>query len=403
MSLERGSGVLLHPTSLPGMHGIGDFGSSADRFLDYLDRADIKYWQLLPLGPVNSSGSPYQTLSSFAGNTLLISLEKLADLGLLTKTDIMGCHPEDEAKVAYQEVKNFKSVRLKVAFANFLNHKDKYKKLHVEFEEFKKENKGWLDDYALFSSIKEYYNEQAWWQWEDNELVCRDEEALLAAREKFSAEIEMQSWLQFIFFRQWLDLKKRFNEKGIKLIGDLPIYTAHDSADVWAEREFFEVDPETGEALLMAGAPPDYFCEDGQLWGNPIYKWDLLKDNGYEWWMRRMKATLKLTDIVRIDHFRGFEAYWQVDAGEETARDGKWIKGPGQDFFDALMKEFGFDKDKLPFIAEDLGVITPEVDALRDDNFLPGMKILQFAFCQGANMYRPHTYEKKLCRLYWDA
>ncbi len=401
MALERGSGILVHPSSLPGGQGIGDLGIAAESFIDYLDRAEVKYWQLLPLGPVNGSGSPYQTLSSFAGNTYLISLERLEEAGLLSRTDILGYHSESLSRVDYREVIRFKDERFKVAFEQFLaGAESEFAGMQIDFAAFKEENSCWLEDFALFVAIKKREGEKAWWEWEDKGLLLREPEALEKARAELAAEIELQSWLQFIFSRQWRRIKDKANSKGIKIIGDLPIYTAHDSSDVWAEREMFEVDPETGEALLMAGAPPDYFCEDGQLWGNPIYKWELHREEGYEWWLRRLRSVLVQTDIVRIDHFRGFEAYWQVPAGEDTAKNGKWVKGPGQDFFDTLHREFNTKEDgELPLIAEDLGVITPEVEELRDRNNLPGMKILQFAFCHGANMYRPHSYDKN-CVVY---
>ncbi len=400
MALERGAGVLVHPSALPGGEGIGDFGASADKFIDYLDRADLRYWQILPLGPVNGSGSPYQALSSFAGNTCLISLELLAEEGLLTRTDILGYSSESEARVDFQAVRRYKASRFKAAFNTFEVGEAEFAGLHKEFKVFKEEHSSWLNDYALFAAIKADNAEKAWWEWEDKGLVMRQEEALTTAAAELAEEIELECWLQFIFYKQWARVKKLANDKGILIIGDLPIYTAHDSADVWAERELFEVDPETGEALLMAGAPPDYFCEDGQLWGNPIYKWELMQQDGYKWWMKRMRAVLYHTDVVRMDHFRGFEAYWQVEAGEETARNGKWIKGPGQDFFKVLRDEFAAEEStELPLIAEDLGVITPEVEELRDGNNLPGMKILQFAFCEGANFYRPHSYEKN-CVVY---
>ena len=400
MALERGAGVLVHPSALPGGHGIGDLGIAADRFIDYLVRADLRYWQILPLGPVNSSGSPYQTLSSFAGNIYLISLDLLADEGLLLRTDILGFESASESKVDYPAVIKYKDSRFVAAFECFKADPDKFSVLHEEFAAFKQENSYWLNDFSLFVAIKSVNGEKAWWEWENRGLVSREESALEETRLELAGEIERQSWLQFVFSRQWCRVKERANAAGIKIIGDLPIYTAHDSSDVWAEREMFELDSLTGEALLMAGAPPDYFCEDGQLWGNPIYKWESMRTNNYDWWLRRMSSVLAQTDIVRIDHFRAFEAYWQVEAGEETARNGEWVKGPGQDFFDVLRQ--GFDiasAGELPFIAEDLGVITPEVEALREENNFPGMKILQFAFCDGANQYRPHTYEKN-CVVY---
>ena len=266
MALERGAGVLVHPSALPGGHGIGDLGIAADRFIAYLERSDLRYWQLLPLGPVNSSGSPYQTLSSFAGNIYLISLDRLADEGLLSQTDILGYESGSEKKVDYSAVRKYKDLRFAAAFECFNSQQGQFSGLHKEFAAFKKENSFWLADFALFVAIKSVDGEKAWWEWENRELTARNETALAEARRELTGEIELQSWLQFVFCRQWCRVKSKANALGIKIIGDLPIYTAHDSADVWAERELFELDPQTGEALLMAGAPPDYFCEDGQLW-----------------------------------------------------------------------------------------------------------------------------------------
>lgn len=405
MPLPRSAVILLHPTSLPGGHGCGDFGPVAFAFLDFLKRARMGGWQILPLGPVGTEGSPYQASSSFAGNPLLISLDKLAAAGLLEPADLAGGEALNCAKLDFSAAGAFKAVRLRKAFGNFC--KIASKTGQESFLRFKNDQKGWLADYALFAALKTHFQNAAWWQWEAG-IAAREAAALQSWREKLAEEVEYQSWLQFAFYVQWGELKKSANAAGIKIIGDVPIYTAHDSADVWAAREYFEVDPKTGEALRLAGAPPDYFCEDGQLWGNPIYNWPRLKADGYGWWIRRMKAALTLCDVVRIDHFRGFEAYWDTPAGEKTARNGQWVPGPGQDFFDALKSglraglptsAISGEEAELPLIAEDLGVITPEVDKLRLDNGLPGMKVLQFAFCDGANAYRPHTYEKN-CVVY---
>lgn len=393
MVLKRSCGILLHPTSLPGGHGCGDFGPGAYDFIEYLKRSGVKSWQVLPLGPTGTEGSPYQARSSFAGNPLMISLDKLKQAGLINKLET---YPGDDGQpLDFAACSAFKYPKLKEAFTAFTGGKAQ-ECATKSYSRFKQEQSWWLEDYSLFAAIKERFDDKAWWQWDEQKLVEYDGETCANWRAAHENEIEFQKWLQFVFYVQWGELKKRANDSGIAIIGDIPIYTSHDSADVWAQRELFEVDPKTGEASLMAGAPPDYFCEDGQLWGNPIYKWQKMRDEDFAWWMRRMEVSLNLTDVVRIDHFRGFEAYWQVDAGEETARNGKWIKGIGQEFFSAMQKKFG---DDLPLIAEDLGVITPEVDKLRTDNKLPGMKILQFAFCDGANAYRPHSYEKN-CVVY---
>lgn len=392
---QRIAGVLLHPSSLPGGHGIGDFGPGAYCFIDYLKKAGMRAWQILPLGPVNSSGSPYQAESSFAGNTMLISLDKLVEAGILQSRDLEDAPQFPDNSTDFAAACEYKNHKLRYAFSLFMQRAPSSTGVK-SFTTFISDQASWLEDYALFAALKNEYQKAAWWQWADRDIALAKKSAKAAWRDKLCDEIVYQKWLQFVFFVQWGELKRTANAAGIKIVGDVPIYTAHDSADVWAEPSFFEIDPETGEALLMAGAPPDYFCEDGQLWGNPIFKWDKLKDDGYKWWLRRMRAVLSMTDIVRIDHFRGFESYWQVKAGEKTARNGKWIEGPGQDFFTVLKNELG---DDLPLIAEDLGVITEEVDKLRTDNDLPGMKILQFAFCEGANDYRPHTYDKN-CVVY---
>ncbi len=393
MALVRSSGVLLHPTSLPGGHGCGDFGPGAFAFIDYLQDAGVRSWQVLPLGPTGKEGSPYQARSSFAGNPIMISLDKLVEAGLLEEC---GAYSDDNPYlVNFESCREYKNAKLREAFKNFAGSKC-MSCAYESFDRFKRDQGDWLEDYAAFAGIKESFNDSAWWQWPDQKLLEYDRAAIDEWCAKNSEELEYQRWLQFVFYVQWGELKSEANKKGICIIGDIPIYAAHDSADVWGGRELFEVNPETGEAELMAGAPPDYFCEDGQLWGNPIYKWNKMKEDNYAWWLRRMDISLKLTDALRIDHFRGFEAYWQVDAGEQTAKNGKWVKCVGQDFFTALKKRFGSD---LPLIAEDLGVITPEVDKLRLDNDLPGMKILQFAFCDGANQYRPHSYDKN-CVVY---
>lgn len=396
MAFNRSAGVLLHPTALSGGHGIGDLGVSARAFVDYLQRAGQHLWQILPLGALNDSGSPYQTLSVYAGNTLLISLGDLATEKLLRNDDLRDSPNKNEALVDFPAVTKFKRERLQTAWKNFnTNNKSKIYS-REKFSQFQQEHKNWLGDFSLFMALREHYNEQAWWQWKDKNLIKRETAALKKWREKLLSVCEFHEWTQFIFYTQWFALKKIANDAGIKIIGDLPIYVGHDSVDVWCAPQFFAINAQTGIIETMSGAPPDYFSEDGQLWGNPVYRWDKLRDDNYTWWLNRMRSALQQTDILRLDHFRGFEKFWAVAAGEKTARNGQWEIGAGQDFFDALRQEFGKD---LPLIAEDLGVITPEVDKLRDDNNFPGMKILQFAFCQGANMYRPHSYDKN-CVVY---
>jgi len=386
MAFSRAAGILLHPTSLPGGHGIGDLGESAYTFVDFLHRSGIRLWQMLPLGPANSTNSPYQAQSSFAGNPLLISLGLLVEEGLLQPTDIEQVSPSDSL-VDFDLAARVKNDALTIAHKNFSSLAETSAP-HIAYQVFCRNNAGWLDDFALYMAAKKHHHGKAWFQWEDKGLVSRNPETLAAWHEMLAAEVQFERFCQYCFYSQWSELKRYANENGIQLIGDVPIYTAHDSADVWAAPRFFDVD-EDGQAVGVAGCPPDYFCPDGQLWGNPLYHWDVLKADGYKWWIERTKAVLTMVDRIRIDHFRGFEAYWAVPATEKTARNGVWIKGPGREFFDCLKNALG----DLPIIAEDLGVITPEVDALRTGLKLPGMKILQFAFGPGAEAYLPHMYE----------
>lgn len=385
---KRAAGVLLHPSSLPGGAGIGDLGPAAMEFVRFLQDAGMRAWQILPLGPVNQTGSPYQTLSSYAGSPLLISLEELIDAGWLPADALNDCPEFSPTAVDYAGAWQYKARKLREAFNKF-NETSDAAAARQEFAAFQAQEAAWLADYSLFAAAKEEFNGAPWWQWPATELQQAQTAAKATWREKLSAQVKFQAWLQFVFYQQWQALRQAANAAGIKIIGDLPIYTAHDSADVWAARQFFAVDPATGDAAKMAGAPPDYFSADGQLWGNPVYRWEVLKETGYAWWVERLKAALKQADILRLDHFRGFAGFWEVPAGEATARNGCWAPGPGQDFFNALRQALG---DALPLIAEDLGVMTEDVYALRDDNKLPGMKILQFAFCAGANVYRPHNF-----------
>lgn len=393
MSFPRAAGVLLHPTSLPGGHGVGDLGKSAYRFVDFLAAAGQSLWQVLPLGPTGPTNSPYQSLSSFAGNPLLISLDRLVEIGLLTPPDIAGGGVASLPTAEFERAAKFKEKALRLACRHFLAGRGD-KAFQKGFLEFREAEKEWVEDYALFLALKRHFQGAAWFQWPDPDLVKRRPAALQKARKEFEDSLLFHIFCQYCFFDQWTALKAYANEKHVRLIGDVPIYTAHDSADVWAEPQYFEVDEE-GAVLQMAGVPPDYFSTTGQLWGNPIYRWDVLKKDGYRWWLRRIESVLKLVDILRIDHFRGLQAYWSIPQGETTAVRGEWIEAPGDDFLTTLHQTLG----KLPIIAEDLGVITPEVEELRDKHGLPGMKILQFAFCDGADAYRPHTYDKN-CVVY---
>ena len=388
MAFPRLAGIVLHPTSLPGGHGVGDLGASARAFVDFLARAGMGIWQMLPLGPTGGSNSPYQTLSSYAGNTLLISLDNLVDLELVEPDELTDA-PVNTAAADFSAAADFKAKIFRQAMDRFQDARADVS-LAREFELFCEEKKDWLDDYCLFVSAKEFFKGRPWYEWKDRELRLHTPEGVKKFQKLLAHEVRHHKFLQFIFFRQWKELKAYAAERNVKFMGDVPIYCAHDSADVWAEPQFFRLDAEGG-ADLMAGVPPDYFSATGQLWGNPLYNWKALKTDSYRWWVRRVKATLAMVDMLRIDHFRGFEAYWTVPKGETTAMNGKWIKGPGQELFDEFRRELG---DALPILAEDLGVITPRVDKLRTDNGLPGMKVLQFAFSDGAEDYLPYSYER---------
>lgn len=384
MAFQRASGILLHPTCLPSRFGIGDLGRSAYDFINFLERSGQKLWQILPLGPTGLEHSPYiMNFSTFAGNPLMIDLDQLVEAGLLKAEDLTPL-PES-AEPAYA----------KVDFAQVIPHKFKYLQQAFDrfqpdaaFEQFCQEQSWWLEDYVLFISLYEANNHQPWNQW-DRALVKREPAALKQATEQLSQQIQFHRFLQFIFFQQWAKLRRYANEKGIQIVGDISIYVCHNSSDVWAAPDMFKLDPETYDPAFMAGVPPDYFSATGQLWGNPVYDWDKLEQTDFAWWVNRFKATLLYVDIVRIDHFRGFEAYWQVPGGETTAMNGEWIKGPDAKFFEVLRDKLG----SLPVMAEDLGIITPEVELLRDRFNFPGMRILQFAFGgEAANPYLPHHY-----------
>jgi 4-alpha-glucanotransferase len=386
MNFPRASGILLHPTSLPNNFGIGDFGKTAYDFVDFLSETNQTYWQILPLNPTGYGDSPYQSFSAFAGNTMLISPEKLVEENLLTDKELKNKPDFPHDKVDYGAVYNWKNEILLKAFENF--------EKSGEFESFCDDVAWWLDDYALYRAIRQSEDHKPWFEW-DETLRFRDEEAIDEKREKLTVEIEREKFYQFVFFRQWMNLKKYANENGVKIIGDLPIFVSADSADVWSDPSFFKL-KESGAPSVVAGVPPDYFSKTGQLWGNPLYDWENLRADGFEWWKSRIGFGLITADVLRIDHFRGFEAVWEVPAEDKTAENGTWVKVPGWDLFHALRDGF----PEMPFIAEDLGDITPEVLRLRDDFNLPGMKILQFAFGGGAeNGYLPHNYPNN-CAVY---
>lgn len=387
MAFSRLAGIILHPTSLPGGHGVGDLGASARSFVDFLHNAGMGIWQVLPLGPTGGANSPYQSLSSFAGNPLLISLDNLVDHELLERHELRDA-PANTMYVSYAAATKFKNQMLRNAQDRFLDAQTDAS-FALEFEDFCLEQKYWLEDFALFMAAKDFFNGQPWYEWKDLDLRHHQPIGVRKYQKLLAHEIRFQKFCQFLFFRQWRDLKNYAAGKNIKFLGDIPIYCAHDSADVWADPEYFQLDKD-GQAKLMAGVPPDYFSVTGQLWGNPLYNWKKIQKDSYRWWVRRIKASLVMVDMLRVDHFRGFQAYWAVAKGEMTAVNGKWLEGPGQELFDAFKKELG---DNLPILAEDLGVITPNVDKLRTDNGLPGMKVLHFAFSEGAEAYLPHTYE----------
>lgn len=391
MGLERCSGVLLHPTSLPGKYGVGTFGSEAYEWVDFLSRNQQTIWQILPLGPTSYGDSPYQSSSTFAGNPYLISLDDMVSDGLMDRQLLIEAISSPEFNANFDEVDfgslyKWKLPLLNKAAAQFDDKGNS--DLAKEYKKFCKDNKNWLDDYALFSALKKKFSDKAWSEWPD-EFKFRKDKAMREARQELASEIKGYCFIQWVFDRQWSKLRTYANKKGIKIIGDLPIFVAMDSSDAWTNTALFCFDKNL-VPTAVAGVPPDGFAADGQLWGNPLYNWEKMKKTGYSWWIERLKAALKRQDYVRIDHFRGFAAYWSVPFGEKTAKNGKWLKGPGADFFKAIQKALGKD---LPIIAEDLGVITEDVVALRDGFAFPGMKILQFAFGGGAQgEYLPHNY-----------
>jgi len=377
----RKSGILFHPTSLPGEAGIGDLGKSAYRFVDFLAESGQKLWQILPLGPTGFGHSPYQAYSSMAGNPLLISLQTLVDRELLQKEDLREFPVLPDDYVDFETVAPIKKRLLRKTAQAFFQTRPEM--LFQEFEEFCREESSWLENFARFAALREANDEAPWTEWNPEKNID-------------AADIAEHQFIQYEFHRQWRELKRYCNGRGIAIIGDIPIFVAHDSADVWANRNLFDLD-EAGNPLNVAGVPPDYFSETGQLWGNPLYRWDELERSGYVWWIDRVRAAIRMTDIVRLDHFRGFEKFWRIPAGSPTAAFGAWAEGPGNRFFQALKNALG----GLPFIAEDLGYITPEVHALRDRWNFPGMRVLQFAFGDESvdNPHKPYNFVKN-CVVY---
>ena len=370
----RKSGILLHPTSLPGGLGIGDLGRGAYRFADFLTEGQQQFWQILPLSPPGFGYSPYQAYSSIAGNPLLLSIQSLIDNGWLSPEVLQGTQYFPDAVVDFTTVIPFKKKLIKKAAATFFQ--GSADPLLPEFRAFCAEMGSWLETFSRFAALKEANDGAAWTEWDPQRAVSEQ-------------DILGQKFIQFEFFRQWKALKKYCNERGIEIIGDIPIFVCHDSADVWANPELFDLD-ERGNPKTIAGVPPDYFSKTGQCWGNPLYRWDVLEQTGYSWWIARVKMMLSIVDIIRLDHFRGFESYWEIPAGADTAVKGRWVKGPGDRLFQALQNNFG----KLPFIAEDLGYITSEVHKLRDRWGYPGMRVLQFAFGDQSphNPHKPYNF-----------
>lgn len=383
---ERLSGILVHPTSFPSPYGIGDLGPGAREFIDFLEKAGQHLWQVLPLGPTGFGNSPYQSYSSFAGQPLLISPDELIKDGLLEKKDL-GEIPkwDNELRTDYDKAAEYKSELFHIAYEHFVELKDA--PIKKEYNSFVRKT-AWLKDYSLFMACKDFHDGISWQEW-DKEIALPTDAAKEKWTKKLKKSVDYYRFIQFLFFRQWDALKTYANERGIEIIGDIPIFISSDSCDVWANKELFQLDSK-GYPTSVAGVPPDYFSATGQLWGNPLYNWKEHEKTGFAWWIERIKAQLQVTDYLRIDHFRGFEAYWSVPAKEETAINGKWIKAPGKKLFETIEKALG---DDLPIIAEDLGVITPEVEALRDAFHFPGMKVLQFAFDDiSENAFLPHHY-----------
>lgn len=376
----------MHPSSFPSRHGIGDLGEEAYQFIDFLEESKQHIWQILPLGPTGFGDSPYQCLSAFAGNALFISLDDVVEDGFLSPEDIAPLSCSDEERIEYGKVIEYKTGLLSKAFRKFKQSTDTA--LQTAFLAFTQKNSWWLDDYALFRVLKDKHHGQSWDKWESR-YSKRDPAALKKAESEFQEEIEQHKFFQHLFFKQWLKLKQYANEKKIAIVGDLPIFVAYDSVDVWRYPEFFKLD-EDGIPIVVSGVPPDYFSATGQLWGNPLYNWDKMREDNFGWWMRRMEMSLEMVDVIRIDHFRGFAASWEIPYGETTAQKGKWVTTPGAEFFTAMQKHFG---DSLPIIVEDLGVITPDVEELRDSFEFPGMRILQMAFgTDSCNIDLPHNY-----------
>lgn len=395
MRFQRSGGVLVHPTSFPSRYGIGDMGAGAYKFIDFLVASRQSVWQILPLGPTGFGDSPYQSFSAFAGNPLLIDPDQLVESGFLPATFVERIPDLPSNMVDFGRVIRFKLDLLNESFRNF--SKNAASEQLSQLEQFKTDHRGWLGDYALFMALKEYHIEQeggVWNAWPAGIARRRPDDVKQWSIE-LAERVRFHEFTQFLFFKQWLALKKYANDHGISIIGDAPIFVAFDSADVWANPEIYFLN-DSGSPTVIAGVPPDYFSETGQRWGNPLYRWEIMAQDNYKWWSDRLRMVFSQVDIVRIDHFRGFEAYWEIPADEPTAVIGQWVKGPNIPFFETMRNSLG----ELPIIAEDLGVITPEVEAMRDKFEFPGMKILQFAFGGERNSnFLPHNFGRN-CVVY---
>ena len=383
--MKRSCGILMPISSLPSPHGIGTLGAEARKLVDFLADAGQSWWQILPVGPTSYGDSPYQSFSAYAGNPYFVDLDLLCEDGLLTPAEVNSVNwGTDPAKVDYSAIYNGRFPLLHLAMERG------WERDADKVAAFSEENASWLPDYALFMAVKRHFGMQSWTEWPDEDIRLRRPEAVARYQEELADDIRLFTYIQYLFFRQWEDLRSYAHEKGIGIIGDLPIYVAMDSADVWADPRAFQLD-ERNVPAEVAGVPPDYFTADGQLWGNPLYDWDAMKADGYTWWIRRIAGASRLYDILRIDHFRGLESYWAVPYGETTAKIGRWVKGPGMDLIGVLTEKF----PNIQFIAEDLGYLTPEVRQLLEDSGLPGMKVLEFAFdSREAANYLPHTYPR---------
>jgi len=391
---KRLSGILVHPTSFPSPYGIGDFGKGAYEFINFLEASGQHLWQVLPLGPTSFGDSPYQSFSAYAGQPLLISPENLIELDLITDENLIDMPKWNPRSIDYGEILNFKTQLFLAAHKTFCHTPNKM--LLEKYDAFCIQNGAWLDDYALFMAAKDAHDGKCWLEWAED-LLNLTPSSRAKWEKKLEEEINYHKFLQFLFFYQWNALKEYANLRNIEIIGDIPIFVALDSADVWANKELFQLDSK-GHPICVAGVPPDYFSGTGQLWGNPLYDWAAHKKENYQWWISRIRHQIQLTDHLRIDHFRGFEACWTVPASEETAIDGQWVTGPREDLFLAIQRALG---DDLPIIAEDLGIITPEVERLREMFHFPGMQVLQFGFQDiGESTYLPHNFTTTNCVCY---